>query len=97
MGTFTMNPLILQKYYNINMKGVTTMTEGKERIRFDCVGTITEPHIYKCTTCDHEFRGKIKKETRGHELQCPECELEEQIITQPTQFEVVGVIENVAS
>ncbi|WP_377891457.1 hypothetical protein [Alkalihalobacillus sp. R86527] len=71
------------------------MTKGKERIRFDCVGTITQPHIYKCSTCDHEFRGKVQ--VGKHELQCPECELEEQIITQPTQFQVVGVIENVAS
>ncbi|MBF0706910.1 MULTISPECIES: hypothetical protein [Bacillales] len=71
------------------------MTKGKERIRFDCTGEFNEPHIYKCSECDHEFRGTIGgNEKRELQLNCPECAIEETIISQPTQFEVVGVIEN---
>ncbi|WP_347552386.1 hypothetical protein ABFG93_08715 [Pseudalkalibacillus hwajinpoensis] len=71
------------------------MTKGKERIRFDCVGTLSEPHIYKCSVCDHEFRGEIGvTEEREHQLHCPQCEVAERITNHPKKFEVVGVIEN---
>ncbi|PFG03085.1 hypothetical protein [Bacillus sp. es.036] len=71
------------------------MTKGKERIRFDCTGAFSEPHIYKCSECDHEFRGIIAEDKKtDHQLNCPHCSVEETIITQPTQFEVIGVIEN---
>lgn len=71
------------------------MTKGKERIRFDCTGEFSEPHVYKCSKCDHEFRGTIGgNEERTHQLHCPSCAVEETIITQPKQFEVIGVIEN---
>ncbi|MDQ0484693.1 hypothetical protein [Guptibacillus hwajinpoensis] len=89
-----MKLLLLQMYYN-RREGLVGMTQGKERIRFDCVGTLEEPHVYKCSECDHEFRGLIGgNENRDYELDCPQCDVTERITTQPQQFEVVGVIEN---
>ncbi|TLS38034.1 hypothetical protein [Pseudalkalibacillus caeni] len=73
------------------------MTKGKERIRFDCVGTVAEPHVYKCPDCDHEFRDQIREGNASsfqqYKLSCPSCQAHELVAQQPETFEIVGVIE----
>ncbi|RBW68184.1 hypothetical protein [Bacillus taeanensis] len=73
------------------------MIKGKERVRFDCVGTIWEPHIYKCKSCEEEFRYQLAAERskKSYLLSCPSCEEKEPVEKlSPKSFEIVGVIED---
>jgi hypothetical protein len=63
------------------------MINGKERIRFDCVGALSDPHILKCSNCTHEFRYQIDKETDLND--------QENVAYLPhDSFEVIGIIED---
>jgi DNA-directed RNA polymerase subunit RPC12/RpoP len=68
------------------------ITFGKERIRFDCKGKITDPHVYKCSNCSNEFRYKICD--NPFLIKCPFCHLKEYVKQLPKTFEIVGIIED---
>lgn len=68
------------------------ITFGKERIRFDCIGMITDLHVYKCSNCSNEFRFKMSDSL--FVIKCPFCHLKEYVKQLPKTFEVVGVIED---
>lgn len=71
------------------------MTTGKERILFDCVGTLADPHVIKCCSCDHEFRYQQNlQNNEQYELICLNCEVQEIVSHLPSStFEVIGLIE----
>jgi DNA-directed RNA polymerase subunit RPC12/RpoP len=67
------------------------ITFEKERIRFDCRGTVTDPHVYKCSNCSNEFRYKMSD--HPFIITCPYCHQKEYINQFPKAFQIVGVIE----